>query len=144
MPAVKVDVVGREPSRDLMERVEKTKNQCVTGFVEDIRPWTQGAGVAVVPLRVAWGTRLKINEAMALEAPVVSTTIGAEGLPLGNGEEILLADEPAGFANAVVEFLPDPDKGRALGLRAATKVRAEFGWDSVAENFEAFCQEAFS
>ena len=79
---------------------------------------------------------------MALETPVVSTTIGAEGLPLEEGEEILRADEPEAFAGAVVGLLQEEDRARSLGLRAATRVRADFGWDRVAEIFETFCRQA--
>jgi polysaccharide biosynthesis protein PslH len=94
-----------------------------------------------VPLRVGGGTRLKIYEALAMETPVVSTTVGAEGLPLQDGEELLLADEPALFADAVARILEDPDRRRELGCRAAARVRSEFGWDSVAQKFAISCRE---
>ena len=114
----------------------------VTGRVEDVRPHIEEAAVFVVPLRVGSGTRLKILEAMAMEKPVVSTTIGAEGLPLEDGVHLLLADAPDRFAAAVVELLLDPDSARALGARAAAAVRRGFAWSVAARRFSEICERA--
>jgi polysaccharide biosynthesis protein PslH len=142
LPDAALDIVGRSPPGWLADRAARDDAVRVTGFVDDIRPWIQRAAVAVVPLRVGGGTRLKIYEALAMETPVVSTTIGAEGLPLRDGDDILLADDPGRFADAVVRLLTDHEHARTLGVRAARRVRAEFGWDSVARRFEALCREA--
>jgi polysaccharide biosynthesis protein PslH len=142
IPDVRLDVVGRHPPRNLVERGAADDTVHVTGFVEDIRPWVQQAAVAVVPLRVGGGTRLKIYEAMAMETPLVSTTIGAEGLPLREGNDFLRADTPAAFADAVIGLLLAPGRAQALGTRAAKRVRAEFGWDRVVEVFEGICRES--
>jgi glycosyltransferase involved in cell wall biosynthesis len=93
-------------------------------------------------MRVGGGTRLKIYEAMAMESPVVSTTVGAEGLPLEDGSEILLADTPDGFADAVVRVLTDEGFARSLASRAALTVRERFGWERAAEKFAAACERA--
>jgi hypothetical protein len=100
------------------------------------------AAVYVVPIRVGGGTRLKIYEAMAMEKPVVSTTIGAEGLPVRDGEEIVIADDAEAFAAAVVRLLTDEGRARALALRGATLVRESFGWGRVAERFAEICGRA--
>src|SRR6185436_69754 len=97
--------------------------------------YMERAGAYVVPLRIGGGTRLKIFEAMAMEKPIVSTTIGAEGLPVRDGAELLLADSPADFAAAVVSVLQEKAKARQLARSAAALVRAEFGWPRVAERF---------
>jgi polysaccharide biosynthesis protein PslH len=141
VPDATLDIVGRSPPAWLTARAAREDAVQVTGYVHDIRPWLQRAAVAVVPLRVGGGTRLKIYEALAMETPVVSTTVGAEGLPLQDGEELLLADEPALFADAVARILEDPDRRRELGCRAAARVRSEFGWDSVAQKFAISCRE---
>jgi glycosyltransferase involved in cell wall biosynthesis len=96
-----------------------------------------------VPLRIGGGTRLKIFEAMAMEKALVSTTVGAEGLPLTNGVELLLADEPATFADAVVRVLTDDDYASQLGRRAATVVRENFGWRPVTDRFISICEKSF-
>jgi glycosyltransferase involved in cell wall biosynthesis len=92
-------------------------------------------------LRIGGGTRLKIFEAMAMEKAVVSTTVGAEGLPLSDGVELLLADEPAAFADAVVRVLTDSSYAAELGQRAASIVRKNFGWRQVTESFVSICQK---
>jgi glycosyltransferase involved in cell wall biosynthesis len=82
---------------------------------------------------------LKIYEAMAMEKPVVSTTVGAEGLPINNGQELLLADTPAAFAEAVVSLLSMPDFAHEIGARAALAVRRQFGWEQVTARFAELC-----
>src|SRR5262245_49218741 len=102
LPAVTVTVVGRNPSAALLEIGNRDASFVVTGWVEDVRPYLERAAVCIVPIRIGGGTRLKIFEAMAMEKPVVSTSIGAEGLPVDHGSELLIADTPEEFAGAVV------------------------------------------
>jgi glycosyltransferase involved in cell wall biosynthesis len=138
VPEAHVTVVGRNPS-DRIKSLEPTIQ--VTGTVDDVRPFLDQAAVVVVPLRVGGGTRLKIFEALSMAKPVVSTTIGAEGLPLAPGEHVLLADEPDAFAQAVVELLRDPQRRQALGAAGRRLVEAEYGWASVARAFERQLEE---
>jgi glycosyltransferase involved in cell wall biosynthesis len=98
------------------------------------------AAAYIVPLRVGGGTRLKIYEAMALEKPIVSTTIGAEGLPVTDGNELRIADTPESFAAAVVELLKDQETAKAMGNRAAAVVRSKFGWAGVSNRFAEICE----
>jgi sugar transferase (PEP-CTERM/EpsH1 system associated) len=142
LPDVKLTVVGRKPYASLLELAKRDPSVVVTGRVEDVRPYMERAAAYVVPIRVGGGTRLKIYEAMAMERPVVSTTIGAEGLPLEDGEDLLIADTPRAFADAVVRVLTDAELARGLGARAAGKVRAQFGWDKVAAVFAEACERA--
>src|SRR5581483_3269969 len=90
------------------------------GYVPDLAPLFAAAGVLVVPLWVGGGVRVKILEAFARGLPVVSTTIGAEGIAAVPGRDLLVADDPASFADAVVHVLTD----RALAARLATSARA--------------------
>jgi len=94
----------------------------------------RAAAVVVVPLRVGGGTRLKIYEAMALGKAVVSTTVGAEGLDVHSGQDIVLADEPNAFSDAVVRFLNDLQFRRRYESRAA-ELAARYGWPSIAARF---------
>ena len=79
---------------------------------------------------------------MAMEQPIVSTTIGAEGLPVRDGVELLLADEPRAFADAVVRVLHDAELALRIGQQAAVTVRTRFGWGNVADEFAALCEKA--
>jgi glycosyltransferase involved in cell wall biosynthesis len=93
------------------------------------------AAAYIVPIRIGGGTRLKIYEAMAMELPTISTTVGAEGLPVEDGKHILLADSPEAFAAAVVKLLTRPEIGRELGMASGSLVRERFGWRGVADKF---------
>ncbi|HEX8501623.1 MAG TPA: glycosyltransferase [Pyrinomonadaceae bacterium] len=142
VPGVKLTVVGRKPYASLLELAGRDPSIIVTGRVEDVRPYMERAAAYVVPIRVGGGTRLKIYEAMAMEMPVVSTTVGAEGLPLRDGRDVLIADTPRAFADAVVRVLGDEALARGLGRQAAATVRENFGWERVADQFAALCERA--
>src|SRR5258708_17075559 len=113
VPAAALKVEGRHPSRGLVELGRRPPAVTVTGRVDDVRPYMERAAVYVVPLRIGGGTRLKIYEAMAMEKPIVSTTIGAEGLPVRDGVELLMADKPDDFADAIVRVLHDEELANA-------------------------------
>ena len=115
-------------------------NIVVTGRVEDVRPYMDRASAYIVPIRVGSGTRLKIYEAMAMELPIVSTTVGAEGLNLVDGRELLIADTPSDFAAGVVKLLSDDELASALGQRATDLVRTKFGWSNAAQKFAEICE----
>lgn len=142
VPGVTLTVVGRNPYPSLIELSHRDPSVIVTGRVEDVRPYMEKAAAYVVPIRIGGGTRLKIYEAMAMEKPVVSTTIGAEGLPVHDGMELLLADTAESFAEQVVRVITDEQFARELGLRAAKTVRSTFGWDRVAAIFAGICERA--
>ena len=144
VPDVTLTVVGRDPYPSLVELSKRDPSVIVTGRVEDVRPFMEEAAVYIVPLRIGGGTRLKIYEAMAMEKAIVSTSIGAEGLPVTDAEEILLADTPESFADAVVRLLQQDSLASNIGKRAAARVREEFGWDKVAESFVRICERAIS
>jgi polysaccharide biosynthesis protein PslH len=143
VPDVKLTVVGRNPAPALVDLSKEDPSLIITGRVDDVRPYMESAAAYVVPLRIGGGTRLKIFEAMAMEKVVVSTTVGAEGLPLTNGVELLLADEPATFADAVVRVLTDSAYANDLGQRAASVVRENFGWRQVTDRFISICGKTF-
>jgi sugar transferase (PEP-CTERM/EpsH1 system associated) len=132
IPDVAVTVVGRSPSGRLQD-FAATNRITLTGRVADIRPFVHQAAVYFVPLRVGGGTRLKIYEAMAMGKPVVSTTIGAEGLPLTQSRDVLIADRPAEFSDAIVHLLTNDDARLRLGRAARELVEQRFSWRSVAE-----------
>ena len=144
IPDVSLTVVGRNPSRGLLELSKREPSIIVTGRVDDVRPHMESAAAYIVPLRIGGGTRLKIYEALAMEKPTISTTIGAEGLNISDGEDILLADTPEDFAATVVRVLKDQSFARAVGTRGAQTVREHYGWKKVATDFDAICQAALN
>ncbi|MGH9841332.1 MAG: glycosyltransferase [Blastocatellia bacterium] len=142
VPDVTLTVVGRNPFPGLVELGRRDPSITVTGRVDDVRPHMESAAAYVAPLRIGGGTRLKVYEAMAMELPLISTTVGAEGLPVRDGMELLLADTPEAFAAAVVRVLTDETFARELGARAAAMVRGSCGWDHVAVRFAEICDRA--
>ena len=112
--------------------------------VEDVRPFLHSATAFVVPLRIGGGTRLKIYEAMASGVPVVSTTIGAEGLKVTSGENIILADDPIDFANACIALLQNPGLRQHLAENALQEIRSHHTWDIVGAELSAALESALS
>lgn len=140
-PAVSLTVVGRNPSTRLRQAAARAGVH-VTGTVEDVRVFVADAAVIVVPLKIGGGTRLKIFEALAMGKAVVSTTVGAEGLPLIDGTHFVRADEPAEFARAVIALLRDPVRRRELGMAGRRLVEERYAWAQVAAEFETFMEAA--
>ncbi|MEZ5396539.1 MAG: glycosyltransferase [Bryobacterales bacterium] len=136
LPSVTVALVGRRPAPAVRELARQHPGVTVTGTVADIRPYLWASKVSIVPLRIGGGTRLKIYEAMAAECPVVSTTIGAEGLDARSPDEIRIGDTPDELARHCVELLRSAAAREAQAQAAAALVRERFSWDRVAAAFE--------
>ncbi len=138
-PEARLKIVGQHPTPEILAfqgpKVE------VTGKVEDVRVHLAGAAVTVAPLRVGGGTRFKILEAMAMGRPVVSTSLGAEGISARPGMDILLADEPQAFAEAVGRVLETPALAAQLGDRGRALVEAHYSWDAAGGRLERFFLE---
>jgi glycosyltransferase involved in cell wall biosynthesis len=143
-PDVTLTIVGRRPSERLKAMAERDGQIQVTGRVEDIRPYVEKAAVYIVPLRVGSGTRLKIFEAMAMGQAIVSTTLGAEGLPVKDGENILLRDDSQSFANAVLRLLNERELRSRLGRAARKLVEESYSWAAVARDFEKILDKIIS
>jgi glycosyltransferase involved in cell wall biosynthesis len=133
VPEVTLTAVGRDPTGALRRLAQENPRIELTGTVPDIRPYVAAGEVYVVPMRVGSGTRLKIFEAMAMGKAVVSTRMGAEGLPVQHGEHLLLADQPAEFAAAVVRLLRDKTLRQNLGAAARRLVEERYGNLAVAK-----------
>jgi sugar transferase (PEP-CTERM/EpsH1 system associated) len=142
IPTATLTIVGRNPTAKVRALHLPDAGVSVTGSVPDVRPYLASHQLFIVPLRVGGGTRLKIYEGMTMGLPTVSTTIGAEGLPVVDGEHLVLADEPEAFAQACIALLNDRARSEAMGSAADSYVREHFGWDGVAKRFAEFCQAA--
>ena len=134
-PGVTLSIIGRSPT-PAVKRLAGESGVEVTGRVDDVRPHIARGAVYVVPLRIGGGTRLKIFEAMSMGKAVVSTTVGAEGLPVTAGRDIAIADEPARFAQAVVHLIRDTAARRRIEEAARRIVVERYDWSAVALDFE--------
>jgi sugar transferase (PEP-CTERM/EpsH1 system associated) len=135
MPAVTVSIVGRAPT-PAVKKLAEQRGVRVTGRVDDVRPYMSEAAVFVVPLRIGGGTRLKIFEAMAMAKAVVSTTVGAEGLPVTHGRDVVLADSVEHFADAVLHLIRDVSARRQLESAGRALVAEHFDWSAVARDLD--------
>jgi polysaccharide biosynthesis protein PslH len=134
-PDVTLSIVGRTPT-PAVQRLADIHGVTVTGRVDDVRDHVGRAGVYVVPIRIGGGTRLKIFEAMGMARAVVSTTVGAEGLPVTDGRDIVIADTSRDFADGVVTLIRDPARRVQLEQAARDLVVTRYDWSAVAGQLE--------
>jgi len=134
-------IVGRNPADRVKELASLRGQITVTGTVDDVRPYLHEAEAMIVPLRVGGGTRIKIYEGMATGIPVVSTKIGAEGLAVKHGENILLAESAADFAKAICDLFENNDLRKRIGASGLEMVRRDCSWDSITQVFEKYCRQ---
>lgn len=134
-PNARFVIVGKNPPPQIA-RYTSDPQIVVTGFVDDVRTYFEQASVFVTPLRVGGGTRLKILEALAMRKAVVATSIGAEGINVTHGRDILLADQPRAFADAVVTLLEDQALRDRLGAAGRQLIEQRYDWRLVVRTLE--------
>lgn len=132
---IKLTIVGRNPT-DRILALAQDKSIKVTGTVDDVRKYLSSSSVSIVPLRIGGGTRIKIFESMAAGVPVVSTSIGAEGLPLRHGEHILMAEKPNAFASEVLKLLNNEQMRNKISANALKLIEENYSWKTVVNEFE--------
>jgi sugar transferase (PEP-CTERM/EpsH1 system associated) len=136
LPEVHFYAVGWGPPPEILA-LGDDPSVTVTGFVEDVRPYLGDSALVVVPLRFGSGIRNKILEAWAMAKPVISTSLGAEGLPARSGHNIQLADDPNAFAQSVLQLLDDRDQRGRLAQAGRQVVEEEYAWSAVSERMDA-------
>jgi glycosyltransferase involved in cell wall biosynthesis len=128
--------IGKLPGK--YSEVYETPSVQFTGAVDDVKPWYNKAAVSVVPLLTGSGTRLKILEAMGMGVPIVSTTIGAEGIDYTEGKEIVIADEGMDFANKIIALLKNKDQREKLSVEARNLAASQYDWNVVGSKMASF------
>ena len=135
-PGVVFDVVGARPPQELLDLSKADSRINVTGYVDDPTPYLQRAGVMVVPLHAGGGMRVKILNAMAQALPIVTTTLGCEGIAVRSGEQVLIADEPEAFAEATLKVLDDRALANRLGQNGRELLDATYDYRSACRPLE--------
>jgi glycosyltransferase involved in cell wall biosynthesis len=135
LPEVTLTILGRNPPDKIRQLGDSDSSITVTGTVDDVRPYLASAAASIVPLRIGGGTRIKIFETMAAGLPVISTTIGAEGLPITHDENIMIADSHDDFAKASVALLEDDQKAQQIADNGYTLVEKNYSWQTVTRDF---------
>ncbi len=142
-PAITLYIVGKNVSRKLAMIARKKTNIILTGFVEDNRQIIGKSTVFVCPLRIGTGIKNKVLEAMSMGKAIVSTSIGAEGIPVVNGRDMFIVDKPDAFADAVIRLLEDANTRREFGVRARQIVIREYDMEKIALTIDAIYTEEF-
>jgi glycosyltransferase involved in cell wall biosynthesis len=133
VPKIKFYVIGKNCPEWLKEHSKIDNSVEIIGFVEDVRPYIINANVCIAPLTRGSGTRLKILEYMAMSKPVVSTTIGAEGLKVENNKNILIVDDWSEFADKIIDLLNDEERAKTIGENGRKLVEEKYDWKKISE-----------
>ena len=142
IPQAKVYIVGNQPPKQLLRRA--AHNIVITGFVEDVRPYVWRSSVYIVPLRMGSGTRLKVLEAMAMKKPIVTTSIGCEGIDVANGESVIIADQPQAFAESIIKLLHDNALRQRLINNGYELMKTCYDWPVIGDQLENLYQELYT
>lgn len=141
IPNVTLTIVGKSPPRDFVSLAEDPQSGVtVTGFVEDLDPYFAKSSLMVIPVRAGGGMRVRILEAFARAMPVVTTTIGLEGIEAESDSDVLVKDTPTSFASAVLELLQDKDLQNKLAVNSRRLVETKYDWRVVLEELDRMYQ----
>jgi glycosyltransferase involved in cell wall biosynthesis len=135
IPEIQFWAVGRNPPASLVE-LDGKNGVRVTGTVPDVREYYRQADVFIIPSRFGSGTKLKAMEAMSMGLPVVSTSIGVQGIHVESGRHLCIADEPAEFAANVIELLHDRPRAARMGVEGRQQVVAHYSWEGIVHQIE--------
>lgn len=137
IPEIKFYIVGKEPPQKVKD-LEKIEGVIVTGFVDDVREYLRNADAAVIPLQIGGGTRLKILEAMSMKIPVVSTELGAEGLEVEHGKNILIAQNHDDFAQNLIKVIRDKSLSERLSENGRILMEEKYNWEKIGVRLNDF------
>lgn len=143
IPKLRVLIVGKSPAAEVQAYAQR-HGVVVTGSVPDVRPYYRQAWGQIVPLRIGGGTRLKIPESLAMSTPVVSTSIGAQGLNLVHGGDILLADTPEAFVAETAHLLQNASLREKLEQEGRLTVQARFSWEMLGKKLSKYYDQRFA
>jgi glycosyltransferase involved in cell wall biosynthesis len=142
VPAARLKIIGKNPPQDFLDLAAKQPDAVqVTGYVPDLNPYLEGAAVVVVPVRAGGGMRVRILEMFARGLPVVTTTVGLEGISAVPGTDVLVADTAEAFAEAVIDLLQEPGSREKLAEAGRRLVERRYDWQIVLADLEKVYRE---
>lgn len=137
IPDVRLYLAGKNPPKTVLQIAERDKSVVVTGFIKDIRPYYERACVGIDPLRIGAGLQNKLLVGMSMEQPMVCTSIANEGIGAENGKHLIIADDPATFAAAVIQLVRDENKAKNMAREARDYVEKYWTWEHHLDALEA-------
>lgn len=136
IPHVILYIVGSKPAPEIIRLGEQYTNIVVTGFVEQIQPYVIQSAVFVAPMRIGRGINNKILEAMAMGVPVITSSLGFEGIPGEPQRDIFVADDPHEFARYTCTLMLNPEQRKAVAIRARKTIEEQCNWEKNIEQLE--------
>lgn len=134
VPDIKLYVVGKNPPQSILDKA--SNNIIVTGFVDDVRPYVHRSEVYIVPLRMGGGTRLKVLEALSMKKPVVTTSIGCEGIDVVHDTHAVITDDARNFAESVIKLLKDKKEAKRLSDNGYELIHNHYEWNAIGGKME--------
>ena len=139
IPNIRILIVGHNPPSQIQQLASQYPEVTVTGSVPDVRPYFAESTMVIVPLRLGGGTSLKVVQGLSMERPVVTTSVGVRGLNLVAGQDLLIADDPTTFADAIIQLVRDRQKRAELSANGKQAVQ-QFSWQALAEQVRLICE----
>ncbi|MBE0673006.1 MAG: glycosyltransferase [Anaerolineales bacterium] len=130
-PDMRFTIIGNNPPVKLMEIAGNDKNIELLGYVDDVRPYFANAMISVCPIKDGGGTRIKILDALSMGMPIVSTSIGCEGIDVTPGADVFIADTPEEFADKVDHIVSDTCKRQSMGKNARKTAEENYSWKAI-------------
>jgi glycosyltransferase involved in cell wall biosynthesis len=132
LPGVSLTIIGKNPPKDFLKlSADGASGITTTGFVPELDPYFAQSAITIVPVRAGGGMRVRILEAFARAAPVVTTTVGLEGIDAQHGQDVLVADHPEDFARSVIDLLQNPELQLRLSANGRRLVEKKYDWQVV-------------
>ena len=131
IPEVRVSFVGKSPTDNLVEKAKRNPKIIIEGYVEDVRPFVDKAAIFIAPIRSGSGTKIKILNALSQAKPVITTTVGAEGIEITENENIMIADDPQQFAEKTIYLLENPDVAKKMGQKGRKLIEEKYDWNII-------------
>jgi len=138
---VRLTMVGKSPTKKVLELAKQNKDVRCIGYAEDVRPYINEAMIFIAPILSGGGTKLKVLNALAMGKAVVTTSVGAEGIDVTNGENIIIADNPDEFARRSVELLKNPEKTERIGKKARELIIEKYDWEKIGKRYNKIYEE---
>lgn len=142
-PALRLQIVGAAPTARVLA-LARIEGVTVTGSVPDVRPHVQTSALTIAPLKIARGTQNKILESMAMQVPVISSRIAADGVDAVAGEHLLVADEPQALCDAILRVCADPVKREQIGRAARERVLSHHAWPTAMQRLDTIVARGFT
>jgi len=141
IPNVKFTVIGKSPTKKLLHLSKINGNVKAIGYVDDVRPYINSAAVYVASIKSGGGTKLKVLNALSMAKPVVTTSVGAEGIEVNDNEHLLIADDPELFAKKTVELLRNPEVAGKLGENGRNLMIEKYDWGIIGKKMNKVYDE---